>query len=65
MHPRMSGRKNPGFHENEALREYRHFESRARGERIVGDSVPGMDILAPPRADAATRRPKHRENFRR
>lgn len=61
----MSGRKNPRAHDNEDLRAFRHFEARARGERIVGDAAPGMDLYAAPRADADTRRSKHRENFRR
>ncbi|MEA3201751.1 MAG: hypothetical protein QOE90_3179 [Thermoplasmata archaeon] len=61
----MPGRKNPSSHDNEDLRDFRRFQARLRGEGVVGDQAPGMDILASPRPDAEVRRSKHRENFRR
>lgn len=59
----MSGRKNPATSDNEAMRDFRHRVLLERDEHVFGGEAAWLDAPAPPRADAETRRSKHRENF--
>ncbi|GEM_PF-3697273 len=58
----MSGRKNPAVTSNEAMREFRMRVLKERDESVVGSEAGWLEPR-PPRADAQTRRSKHRENF--
>jgi hypothetical protein len=61
----MPGRKNPHGTDNEAMREFRMRAIRERGEAVVGTEAAWLEPHDPIRADAQTRRSKHRENFSR